>query len=292
VLGSLCLRCATSNLLLCVALGGAVACSGSPGELTVIVDGSTPTGTESGAADAEHEHAPGADSAAPPDADASSVEASDDGSAPAACGCNGKSGCAVWKSVYVTWYGFNDNSCTVESEHDCNTIAFPGLGPKKHAVATEGKGTYGDPITCAASATNSGGDSESAGGATLSPGTIVYNPEVKKYFIMEDQCAECTANYLCQPDDDTTPDTTAPTGCKDDEYPHIDFWMGPSFMQNATNLNDCEDNSTIGNPYAGTGTVIVNPPDNLPVVTTPLFTGTDAGGGCWTKTQVNSDSCP
>jgi hypothetical protein len=198
----------------------------------------------------------------------------------------------VWKSVFITWYGFNDNSCTVETEHDCNTIAFPGLGPQKHQVATEGKGTYDDPITCAASATDSGGDSESSGGVTLSPGTLVYNPEVKKYFIMEDQCAECTADYLCEPDDDTTPDTDAPTGCKQNGYPHIDFWMGPSFMQNATTLNNCEDNSTIGNPYAGTGTVVVNPPDDLEVVTTPLYTGTGAGGGCWTSVQVNSDSCP
>jgi hypothetical protein len=220
------------------------------------------------------------------------AQASQDGGAPAPCGCNGKSDCAVWKSVFITWYGFNDNSCTVETEHDCNTIAFPGLGPQKHQVATEGKGTYDDPITCAASATDSGGDSESSGGVTLSPGTLVYNPEVKKYFIMEDQCAECTADYLCEPDDDTTPDTDAPTGCKQNGYPHIDFWMGPSFMQNATTLNNCEDNSTIGNPYAGTGTVVVNPPDNLEVVTTPLYTGTGAGGGCWTSVQVNSDSCP
>jgi hypothetical protein len=199
----------------------------------------------------------------------------------------------VWDKVFITFYGFNDNSCTVESQHDCNTIAFPGLGPKKHQVATEGAGTYDDPITCAASATDSGGDSESYGGATLSPGTIVYNPEVKKYFIMEDQCAECTSDYLCQGDDDTSPDTQAPPGCTTDEYRHIDFWMGPSFMQDANDLNDCEDNSTIGNPYAGTGTVVVNPPDDLPVATYELFAGSDAGnGGCWTSSQVNADPCP
>ncbi len=215
-----------------------------------------------------------------------------DAGEPAACGCHGKSGCAVWKNVFVTWYGFNDNSCTVESQHDCNTIAFPGLGPKKHSVATEGKGTYDDPITCAASATNSGGDSESSGGATLRPGTLVYNPEVKKYFIMEDQCAECTADYLCKPDDDTTPSTPAPTGCKRDQYLHIDFWMGPSFMQDATFLNDCEDNSTLGNVYAGSSTVVVNPPGDLPVNEAPLYTGAGAAGGCWTRKQASPVGCP
>ncbi len=211
---------------------------------------------------------------------------------PVSCGCHGKAGCAVWQKVFITWYGFNDNSCTVESQHDCNTIAFPGLGPQMHQVATEGKGTYDDPITCAAAANNDGGDPESNGGATLSPGTIVYNPEVQKYFIMEDQCAECTSDHFCQGDDDTSPDTEAPAGCQTDEYLHIDFWMGPSFMQNANNLNNCEDNSTIGNPYAGTGVVIVHPPSDLPVVTSPLFVGSDAGnGGCWTSQQVNGDSC-
>jgi hypothetical protein len=286
------------RLLLCVALACAAACSSTPGEVANVQarDGarddtdSSLAATDSGAADATQPDA--ADTAPGLHGDSSSVDAGNESGSTAACGCHGKSGCAVWTNVFMTWYGFNDNSCTVETEHDCNTIAFPGLGPQKHQVATEGRGTYGDPVTCAASATNSGGDSESAGGATLSPGTIVYNPEVKKYFIMEDQCAECTEDYLCEPDDDTTPDTTAPAGCVNDEYMHIDFWMGPSFMQNATNLNNCEDNSTIGNPYAGTGTVVVNPPDNLPVVTTPLFAGSDAGGGCWTNTQVSSDSCP
>jgi hypothetical protein len=194
----------------------------------------------------------------------------------------------------MTWYGFNDNSCTTENQHDCNDIAFPGLGPKKHMVATEGAGTYDDPVTCAASAQGNSGtsDNESSGAATATPGTIIYNPEVQKYFIVEDSCAECYEDYACQPDDDTSPDTQPPSGCAKDQYLHIDFWMGPSFMQDATDLNNCEDNSTIGNPYAGTGTIVVNPPSNLPVNVTPLYTGTGTGGGCWTPQQVNGDSCP
>ena len=94
----------------------------------------------------------------------------------------------------MTWYGFNDNSCATEGQHGCNDIANPGLGPKKHQGATEGTGTYDDPISAAASdTTDSGHQFESSGGATLSPGTLIYNPEVKKYFIMEDSCLECAA---------------------------------------------------------------------------------------------------
>jgi hypothetical protein len=210
----------------------------------------------------------------------------------AACGCNGKSGCAVWDKVFMTWYGFNDNSCATESQHGCNDIANPGLGPKKHQGATEGAGTYDDPITAAASDTSdSGHQYESSGGATLSPGTLIYNPEVKKYFIMEDSCLECGDEYACKLSSDDTDDPNPPAGCTKNTYLHIDFWMGPSFAQDSADLGNCEDNSTIGDTYQGTGTVIVNPPDNLPVVTTALYTGTGMGGGCWTKNGVGSDTC-
>ncbi len=204
------------------------------------------------------------------------------------CGCHGAAGCAIWQNVYITYYGFNDNSCTVESQHDCDTIAFPGLGPKQHQAATEGAGTYDDPITAAASSQGS----EMSGGATLSPGTIIYNPEVKKYFIMEDSCLECGDEWQCHLSSDDTDDPSPPSGCQPGTYLHIDFWMGPSFQQDATNLNDCEDNSTFGNPYSGTGVVIVNPPDDLEVMSTALYSGVGANGGCWTSRQVSGDSCP
>jgi len=38
--------------------------------------------------------------------------------------------------------------------------------------------------------------------------------------------------------------------------------------------------------------VIVNPPPDLPVKTGLLYTGSGAGGGCWTSSQVNSVTCP
>src|SRR6202021_930296 len=115
----------------------------------------------------------------------------------------------------------------------------PRPGPKKHSGAAEGGGTYDDPITAAASDQGY----ETASGATLSPGTIIYNPEVKKYFIMEDSCLECGDEWKCHLSSDDTDDPNPPAGCKAGTYKHIDFWMGPDFQQDATTLNDCEDNS-------------------------------------------------
>jgi hypothetical protein len=206
----------------------------------------------------------------------------------------------------MTNYGFNDNSCQVESQHNCATIAYPGMGPKQHQEATEGAGTYDDPITAAASGDNSGSSELfTLGGATLAPGTIIYNPLAQKYYIMEDQCAECTADYNCKWDDDeakgTPGDPPAAGMCKTDQFFHIDFWMGPTIsQQDPTNLINCENNATIGDTYnvngaitgpinSGTtnGTVIINPPNNLPVRQGMLFKGdTSPGGGCWTSTQV------
>ena len=212
----------------------------------------------------------------------------DGGWVPAACGCNGKAGCAVWPNVYTTWYGFNDNSCTVENQHSCDDIAFPGLGPQKHMGATEGAGTYDDPITAAAS--DQGW--EAWGGATLSPGTLVYNPEVQKYFIMEDSCLECGDEWKCHLSAADTDDPSPSAGCKPGTNLHIDFWMGPPFQQDATPLNRCEDRSTFGSPYGGTGVVVVNPPPDLPVMPFTLYTGAGSGGGCWAAGPISGDSCP
>jgi hypothetical protein len=203
----------------------------------------------------------------------------------------------------MTQYGFNDNSCQVESQHNCGNIAYPGLGPMQHMVATEGAGTYDDPITAAASANDSAtGEFESQGGATLSPGTIIYSPLTQKYYIMEDQCAECTADYNCKYDDDETSKVgNPPAACMTNQFFHIDFWMGPTVsQQNPMNLITCENDATIGDVYdmnnaitgpltseLTNGTVIINPPRNLPVRQGMLFKGdTSPTGGCWTSKQV------
>jgi hypothetical protein len=68
--------------------------------------------------------------------------------------------------------------------------------------------------------------------------------------------------------------------------------MGPSDQAQSDDLQTCEDNATIGNPYAGAGVVIVNPPPNLPVKQRLLYPGTSGSGSCFTSSQIDSDPCP
>ena len=232
------------------------------------------------------------------------------------CGCHGKAGCAVWSDVYISWYGFNDNSCTKESVHGCNDIAYaaplatrgehgmpyPNAGTIKHTEATEGTGTYDDPITAAASADSdpekpTGANPRhafaSAKGVTLTPGTLIYNPEVQKYFIMEDSCIECGDEFACVVSPEDTDDGKVPAGCVPGTNLHIDFWMGPEIASDTDDLDTCQASSTLGDDWkGGPGQVIVNPPSDLPVVTTPLYTGSGAHGGCWTAAQASPVSCP
>jgi hypothetical protein len=165
-------------------------------------------------------------------------------------------------NVYITWYGFNDNSCQVESDHNCNTIAFGKSDgfPTKHDVATEGTGTYADPGTFATAAADDGATAE------IAPGTLIYIPSVHKYFIMEDQCAECGDEW------------------DQKKAYHVDVWMGPSFGSDNDPLMACEDQLTLGDDtFQGTGTIIVNPGPDLPVDTAPLF----ANGACTTHVYDN-----
>jgi hypothetical protein len=233
----------------------------------------------------------------------------------------------------VTWYGYNDNSCSSEQSYGSSAIAYaapqqvsstdvagnavthPNAGNIKHTVATEGAGTYDDPITAASSAdtdpacyssTQPVHQFLSQGGVTLTPGTIIYNPEVQKYFIMEDSCLECGDEYMCAitkctgslkscSDDD---DGTLPSPCPANTFFHIDFWMGPSSASDGTyadDLQNCEDNATGGDgsntmqwDQSGRWPIVVNPPPDLPVASGPIFSAT---GQCFTQTQVTSVTC-
>jgi hypothetical protein len=197
----------------------------------------------------------------------------------------------------MTNYGWPDNSPPGANIAENNGTP---VGPKMHTKATEGAGTYDDPITVATEY------KASQNGATVAAGTIVYNPITQKYYVVEDGCVECTADFKCQYDDSEdagTPGDPA-SGCKMDTYFHLDFWMGPNTSSvwsagGATLVNasqNCEGLSTIGDTYNvnyaidggpgyGTtdGTVIINPPPGLPVRSGTLF---DSMGNCWTNRQV------
>lgn len=139
------------------------------------------------------------------------------------------------RTFYVTLYGWPDNS------PPGNDIAYPKSdgNPTIHNVAS-GVGTYSNPITYATDK------------AELPIGTKVYYPYLHRYFIMEDDCTECDQDW---------------TGHGPDGGPHmyhIDLWIGGQHG-NSNDVINCEDNLT------QSGKVIVNPPSNESVDTTPLF---------------------
>jgi 3D (Asp-Asp-Asp) domain-containing protein len=98
-----------------------------------------------------------------------------------------------------------------------------------------GVGTYSDPITFASSPD------------LYAKGTIIYVPYLQKYTIMEDYCASCINDYK--------------SGIK-----HIDIWMNSNGNFN-NNVIACENKYT----KLQNTNIIVNPPNNLTVNSTPLF---------------------
>src|SRR3954454_20637602 len=81
-------------------------------------------------------------------------------------------GSATTEQTFLTFYGWWDNT------PPGGDIAYPQI----HSTAG-GKGTYDDPITFATST------------AELKAGTKVWVPRVRKYFIMEDGCDECSDDW-------------------------------------------------------------------------------------------------
>ena len=141
------------------------------------------------------------------------------------------------QTFLVTLYGWPDNS------PPGNAIAYPENGgyPTIHDVAS-GTGTYDDPITFATDQ------------AELPIGTIVYYPYLHRYFIMEDDCTECDEDW---------------TGSGPDGGPglyHIDLWINGEDAQSSDDVINCEDNLT-----QNSAEVIINPPSDEAVDTTPLF---------------------
>ncbi|NKQ58889.1 hypothetical protein HFP15_39205 [Amycolatopsis sp. K13G38] len=123
----------------------------------------------------------------------------------------------------ITFYAAADND-----PPGSTAIAFSRSGgaPTPHDTAG-GTGTFADPLTFAAA------DGE------FPPGTRIYVPEVQRYFVLEDTCANCTGT-------------------------HIDLWTGPA---TDTGVLDCEDQLTPDGP----GLYEIDPPPGLPVVAGDLY---------------------
>ena len=132
----------------------------------------------------------------------------------------------MW-SVVVTFYGAADNDPPGSTE-----IAHPN----DHHQEAGGTGTYADPLSLAADP------------RAIQVGTRVYYPQLRKYFVMEDDCAQCIADW------------------RSSRTPHIDLWTG-DYQGSA--LLACENALTPDGRVA----VEVNPPPGRPVDPRPLFNG-------------------
>jgi len=121
-------------------------------------------------------------------------------------------------SGQITFYGAADNDPPGSRE-----IAYPGV---MHGQAG-GTGTFEDPITFAAQ------------DGRFAPGTRIYVPDVRRYFILEDSCAGCSGS-------------------------HIDLWTG---VANDRGIVRCEDSLTRNGsrPYQ------LNPPAGLAVSPGDLY---------------------
>jgi 3D (Asp-Asp-Asp) domain-containing protein len=121
-------------------------------------------------------------------------------------------------SGQITFYGAADNDPPGSRE-----IAYPGV---LHGQAG-GAGTFDDPITFAAQ------------DGRFAPGTKIYVPDVRRYFILEDSCASCSGS-------------------------HIDLWAGAATDRGIVR---CEDSLT----RQGSRPYQLNPPAGLAVSPGDLY---------------------
>jgi hypothetical protein len=159
---------------------------------------------------------------------------------------------ATTQPTFLTFYGWWDNT------PPGGDISYPQI----HDTAG-GKGSYADPITFATSSDE------------LKPGTKVWVPRVKKYFIMEDGCDECSQDW----------NSKGPNGGPG--LRHIDLWLGGK-GGSAFDAIDCEDALTHYNPdnTPVMEPVVVDPPSTEPYDATPIFN--TSTGECWGGAQPNT----
>ena len=148
-----------------------------------------------------------------------------------AAAADGSGDAAALMSVYVTFYGWADNS------PPGGAIAYPmSDGYATVHDAAGGAGTYADPITFATDKSE------------FPVGTILYVPFIEKYVIMEDDCVECDSDW-----------TSAHKW-------HIDVWMNSNGTESSSSLASCEDRWT-----RDSTPVEMGPPPGRTVTTAPLF---------------------
>jgi hypothetical protein len=144
-------------------------------------------------------------------------------------------------TAILTWYGFDDNSSPAGGKRGSVAITHPknAGNPTLHDQATEGSGTFDDPITFSVR------DNDQQ---TFPIGSVIYVPLVHKYYIMEDTCGDTNLQ-----------------NCQKGTH-HVGLWMGPS-KASGNALVNCESKSTPTDAVQ----VIINPSSSLPVDITPEF---------------------
>jgi len=145
--------------------------------------------------------------------------------------------------AFMTLYGYVDNSPPgTDIAHPC---IHSGAG---------GTGTYADPITFATDIKE------------LPWCEIIYVPYMERYFIHEDECSECDHDW------------------KRFQKYRFDMWAGGDaaslHQPEKKALLRCESTWTRGNSIRDKSnpTITLNPPSDLVVVSTPIFS---PPGTCW-----------
>ena len=156
-------------------------------------------------------------------------------------------------TAFMTLYGYADNSPPgTDIAHGCI-----------HSGAA-GTGTYDDPITFATDV------------AELPWCTVIYVPYMRRYFIHEDECSECDADW-------------ARYGLY-----RFDMWAGgdasSTRQPEKRALLRCESTWTRANSISDPNnpTIEIDPPPGLPVTDAPIFSysPTSPTRGCWTGAVV------
>jgi 3D (Asp-Asp-Asp) domain-containing protein len=124
-------------------------------------------------------------------------------------------------SSYVTFYGFDDNDDGDAAHLGSDIISHATI----HESANEDLGTYERPGTLATDIN------------FVPAGTMVYVPALKRYYVMEDTCRECSKDWL-------------------HNRPHVDLYVSGTGPE----LAACEDRLTMESTE-----IIINPPADLPV---------------------------
>lgn len=139
----------------------------------------------------------------------------------------------IKSNVYLTFYGYDDND-DGNGNYGLPVISDPII----HLIATEDQGTYEHPSTYATDY------------VITKPGDIIYVPRLKKYYIHEDSCVECTQD-------------------RKQGKTRIDLFMGDNDHLQGQPLINCEESYTIEPPY--TDVVVFNPRNDYEVNLIPLF---------------------